>query len=262
MDVRTLAIAAVPFPGGAQVAGHTAVSHGVRAVRGQADFDAMVGLESERHGGGQSVLERTVEHENAIVAGSDAQFILGTDHAHGDFAADFALLDFEGVSLRRVTGGPHCGHHHLLAGGDIGGTADDGQGFGVADVDRGDAEPVRIGVRFAGQDFADDHALQSTGNHGHFLQAFDLESAGGQDVGHLLRIRGLGLGQGQPGGEPIQRYFHDGRFGRVGREFSPRAPCVHPRFDTALNRGVAVPSERLNLGGNGRGFLPTQVRHP
>ena len=122
---------------------------------------------------------------------SDAEFVFGADHALGHLAADLALLDLERLAFHRMAGGADRGDDDLLTSRDVGGTAHDVERSVSADVHRRDAEPVGIGVLSAGEDFAHRHALESTGDGGHFLQPLDLEATGGQDV---AEFRGRLLG--------------------------------------------------------------------
>ena len=208
-QLRSSLFAAVPAPRRAEVEGDAAVAHGVRSVRRQSDFDAVVRFESEGFGGAHSDRRLGRQDEDAVVTLSDAELILGTDHALGDFAADFALLDLERLAFHRVAGGADRGDDDLLAGRDVGSTADDVERGVSADVDRCDTEPVGIGVLATGEDFANGHALEPTGNDGHFLQSLDLEAAGGQDVAEVRGRLLWGCVKREPGGEPIEGDLHD-----------------------------------------------------
>ena len=62
-----LAISTVPFRRRPQVAGDPAVPHGVGAVGGEADFDAVVGFQAEGRSGRGAGFEGAVEDEDAVV---------------------------------------------------------------------------------------------------------------------------------------------------------------------------------------------------
>ena len=207
-----LAVSPIPFPRCAQVPGHPPVAHGVRSVRGQADFDAVVGLQAQSGRCGGPCCQAAVQDQDAVVIGADAELIFRADHPHRHLSTNLALLDFEGLALQRVARASHGGHHHLLTGGHVGRSADNRERFAVAHVHGGDAKSIRIGVLLTGQDLADHHAFEAAGHSRHFFQPLHFEATGGEDVGHPLRVGGLRLSEGQPGGDPIQRYFHDGRF--------------------------------------------------
>ena len=185
----------------------------------------MVGFQAQCRSGWCAGLEGNVKDEDAVVVRSEAKFILRADHAHRHLAPNLALFDLERIAFQGMAGGPHRGHDDFLTGRHIGRSADDGQWLSFAHIHRGHAKAVRVGVGLTGEHFSDNHALESSGNGRHFLQSFDLEAAGGQDVAHLLRVGGLRLREGQPGVDPIQRYFHDGRFGAGRANLTHVAPC-------------------------------------
>ena len=233
---RGSTLSSIPSPGGAQVAGDPPVSHGVGPIRRQADFNAVVRSESEDLGRPSADRGRRIQHEDAIVVLSDAEFVLGTDHAFGDFPADLAPLDFERITLHRVTGGADGGDDDLLSRRHIRGATDDVERSVPAHIHGGHSEPVGIRVLAAGQDLPHDHAAETPRHSGHLLEAFHLQTAGREDVAQVLGGPGGSRVEGEPGGEPIQGNLHDAGSGWVGREFSPppRAVGVVEKSKTPL----------------------------
>ena len=81
------------------------------------------------------------DHDAAVVFG-EAQLAFGADHAEGGSAAQLGLLDDQAAGH----GGAHQGHGDFLAGGHVGGAADDVQQFALAGVHLADVQVVGFGM--------------------------------------------------------------------------------------------------------------------
>ena len=93
----------------------------IHAVRGNFIFDDRLGLEVEVLLGGRSHHGIFRKDHDSLVGGTDAQFILGTNHSEGFHAADFGFLDLE-IARKH---GSDAGEQHFLACRHIRGAAND-----------------------------------------------------------------------------------------------------------------------------------------
>ena len=119
--------------------------------------------------------------------GSDAQFVLGTEHAERLHAADLAAFDLEFlVAAAGVEHRAHRGAEHFQPRAAVGGAADDLQRLARADVDRGDMQVVGIGMILTGEHLAHHHARKAALDGLDLLKALDLESDVGQYPGNLF----------------------------------------------------------------------------
>ena len=168
-----------------------AVEHGIRRA-------VVLG---ERHTNG-SVLGQ--DHNARVIAGKP-QLASGAVHAHGDHAAQLALLDLD---VAGELGADHGGHD-VVALVEVLGAAHDLQrlGFalgvdvGLAHVDLGDPHVVGIGMRLLG-DHLGRHDVVERLAHG--VDGLDL-GAGADEFGReLLRV----LRKLDHAGQPVIRYFH------------------------------------------------------
>ena len=98
MSVPTDALAVAPVPAAAQVTGDPAVSHGIGAVGGQADF--MQWSDSPSAEAAVCRARGRVKDEDAVVVRSEAKFILRADHAHRHLAPNLALFDLERIAFQ------------------------------------------------------------------------------------------------------------------------------------------------------------------
>ena len=121
--VRTLQRArdAIVHQVGIQIAGDTPVGGRIHAVRGNFIFDDRLGLEVEVLLGGRSHHGIFRKDHDSLVGGTDAQFILGTNHSEGFHAADFGFLDLE-IARKH---GSDAGEQHFLACRHVRGAAND-----------------------------------------------------------------------------------------------------------------------------------------
>ena len=98
----------------------------------------------------------SVEHEDAVGVFADFQLGDGEDHPFRGDPPQLRLAQLLAARHPR----PGQGHGDGLAGGDVGGAADDRPlALAVTGVDRADPQPVGVGVRLGAQHPADDEAL-------------------------------------------------------------------------------------------------------
>ena len=172
---------------GRQVARHADVRRGIHTVGREPHLDQVVVLDAEvvpgrrtRHGIGGKL-------HDPVVRGSDAQFVLGTEHAERLHAADLAAFDLEFlVAAAGVEHRAHRGAEHFQPRAAVGGAADDLQRLARADVDRGDMQVVGIGMILTGEHLAHHHARKAALDGLDLLKALDLESDVGQYPGNLF----------------------------------------------------------------------------
>ena len=172
---------------GRQVACHSEVARRVDAVGRQVHFDHVVVLDVVEFGGGvpDEGLGLRAEHDDAVVRGADADFILGADHAERLDAADFRFLDFEFL-VAVVEGSADGGHYDGLPGGHVGRAADNLYGsFGEAEVYGGDVEMVAVGMLDAGEDLADDDAAKAAADALHEFHAARFKADRGEGFAYF-----------------------------------------------------------------------------
>ena len=154
-----------------------AVEHGIRRA-------VVLG---ERHANG-SVLGQ--DHNARMVAGKP-QLASGAVHAHGDHAAQLALLDLD---VARQLGADHGGHN-VVAFVEVLSTADNLQGLGIAvgihvtgaHVNLGDPHMVGVRVRLFGDHLSGDDMVEGLA---HGLDSLDLGTGAnefGRELGRILR---------------------------------------------------------------------------
>ncbi|OAV65514.1 hypothetical protein Barb4_03326 [Bacteroidales bacterium Barb4] len=71
----------------------------------------------------------------------------------------------------------------------VGCSADNLQGFAAARADSRNMQMVRIGMRFASEDFTDKQAFQAAFNGLNFFYGAGFQSNGGKCCRHLLRLQ-------------------------------------------------------------------------
>ncbi len=190
---------------GPEVPGHPPMAHGVVPVGCQADFNDIIPFET--HNLRHVCTYRSVwgQHHDAVVAAAKSQFIFCANHAKRNFAADLALLDFEGFPARGVQGGADGCHRHLLAFRDVGSTADNAQRTILeSDIHRTNAQAVGVGVLHHFGDVADDHTAEPPKHVFNVVHAFHFQPGGGQDLGCLLDVHFMWEQLSEPAG----RNFH------------------------------------------------------
>ena len=139
-----------------------------------------------------------VENDDPIRVLADLELSLTQHHPVGDDAAQLRSAELGAVGHD----GPGEGHRHRLAGGDVGGAADDRVGA-VARIDLADLEPIGVWVLFGRENPADDEPLIR--RHADAEDALDLDRAHRQQLRHLgdrqRRIAVLA--------QPAERHPHD-----------------------------------------------------
>lgn len=120
--------------------------------------------------------------------GADADFVLGADHAERLYAAELRFLDGEALLLPcGVEGCADGGHDYGLAGGYVGGAADNLQRSLGPGVDLADVHVVAVGMRFAGEHLADNHAAESSADRLDFLERVTFKAQRGQGLSQFGR---------------------------------------------------------------------------
>ena len=140
-----------------QVARHAIMRHRIGAVGRQSDFEQVVVFDLVVVPGRSACRHIVRQHDNPVVAGPDADFILGTEHSQRLHAADFALFYFEAFRLAgRIQHRIDRCNDYFRSGGYIRRTADDlGRGT-VAQIDGRYVQLVGVGMLLAGEDFTHD----------------------------------------------------------------------------------------------------------
>ena len=170
---------------GPQVAGHAPMPHGIVAVGGQSNFDDVVSFQANEFSQGLSHLCCVIEHEDAVVARPEAQFVFGANHAQRHLAADFSFLDFERLAFCRVKGASHRRDRDFLSLCHVARPANDVKHVG-SDVHLATTKPVCIGVR-RDRGHVSHHDPSKAARHVFdMLHAFHFEACGRQDLGRLF----------------------------------------------------------------------------
>ena len=133
------------------------------------------------------------QHHDAGVVGTQLQLVGSAEHTLADGAAQLAFLDLVVFGVRGVDLGAYLGADHLLAGGHVGGAADDVQRTLAAHVDGGQVQVVAVGVRLAGQYLRYHHMLQTALDGLHLLHAVHLQAGESQQVVQFLRSHILNI---------------------------------------------------------------------
>ena len=122
---------------GEDIASHAIVAGSVDAVGGKFHLEAIVALDVEIFGGGSAGLHVGIDHDDAVVACADADFVFGAYHTHRLDAADLGLLDFDFL-IAVIEDSAYGGNYDGLSGSHIGSATHDLlRGF-AAEVDRSD----------------------------------------------------------------------------------------------------------------------------
>ena len=189
---------------GVEVAGHTVVRAGIGTVGGNIYLDDVVALQIIIGGGGHTHGRFGGEHDDAVVAGTYADFVFGAYHAVAFYAAQFGLLD-DKLFVAIIKGGTDGGYDHLLAGCHIGGAADNLYHLAFAKVDAANMQMVRVGVHFAGEHFGSDDAFQAATDGLHFFHTAHFKAYRSEGFGYLIGREG----KIDVFFEPIVRYIHN-----------------------------------------------------
>ena len=170
-----------------EVARATDVRSAVHAVRREADLIDRIALELKLFAGRRTGNSSGRKHHDALVVGTDAEFVLGTDHTVALHAADLGFLDFERGTVGRGQVRADGRHQHLLAGSHVGRAANHLQQLRLADVEFRNVQVVGIGMLYALHHFGDHDAGKSAGNLLHLFHVFHFQARVGEDGSHLRR---------------------------------------------------------------------------
>ena len=178
------AVAAAP---GIEVARHTDVAGTVHPVGRQADFEKRIFFEPELFAGRRADHGGRIQHHDAGMVVSDAQFIFRADHAEAVHAADAGFLDLEFAAVVGRELRTDGGQQDFLALRHVGRTADHLHQLGGAGVEPGDVEMVGIGMFRTFDDFRHDDAGEAARNLFHSLHVLHFQAGGGKGGRNLLR---------------------------------------------------------------------------
>ena len=159
--------------------------HGIVAVGRQSNFDDVVSLQANEFSQGLSHLRCVIEHENAVVARPETQFVFGTNHAQRHLASDFSFFDFERLAVGRVKGASDRGDGNFLSLCHVARPANDVEHVG-SDVHLATTKPVRIGVRRDRGHVPHHHPSEAARHVFDVFYAFHFEACGRQDLGRLF----------------------------------------------------------------------------
>ena len=164
---------------GVDLAGDPEDAEAVAAVRRHLDLQHRLG-ERDHLGQRRARGERVVEHHDAVVVVADLELVGGEDHP---FRGDPAQLRLAQLLAARH---PRAGERHRdgLAGGDVGGAADDRPRAVLADLDRADPQPVGVGVLDRLGHLADDEVVRR--GRADDVDPLDLGAGHHQPLGQLL----------------------------------------------------------------------------
>ena len=151
-----------------QVAGNTPVGKCISTIGGDVDFDHPVALQMIIFSSRCSHHSVVGQHDDAIVRSSDANLVLGTNHAQALMTTQLSTLDLEFL-VAIVEHTAHVGNNHLLTSLHIRSTADNLLGsFSLAQIDGGEMQ-MRVGDVLARQHLSYEKPFQATFNTLYFF---------------------------------------------------------------------------------------------
>ena len=168
--VRTMqgCFVAVLLQPGIQVAGNTPMGKGIGTICGDVDFNYPVALQMIILSSRCSYYSVLREYDDAIVRSSDANLVLGTNHAQTLMTTQLSTLDLEFL-VAIVEHTAHVGNNHLLTSLHIRGTTDNLlRSFSLAQVDGGEMQ-MRVGDVLTRQHLSYEKPFQATFNTLYFL---------------------------------------------------------------------------------------------
>ena len=170
---------------GIEVACHAIVRAGIGAVGRDVHFDYVVAVYVVvvgRLGAHHGVLW---QHDDAGMVGTDANLVLGTDHAIALDAAQLALFD-DKLLVAVVELCAEGSHDDFLPGCHVGRSAHNLLNFVGADVHGAHVHVVAVGVGLAGEHFSHHESFQATFDGLHFLNAIHFQACGGKCICYFL----------------------------------------------------------------------------
>ena len=117
------------------------------------------------------------QHNDTVVGVSDADFVLGADHAERFHSADFRFLDFELTAVGCIERGADRSHDNNLACCDIWRAAHNLH-RSLSEFDSGDVEMVAVGMFRASEHFADNDAGEAAADRFYRFDAFGFKAYG------------------------------------------------------------------------------------
>ena len=169
-----------------EVTRHAVVAARIRAVGSDIHFDDKVALQVVVTRCGQSHLSILGQHDDAVVACSHSDFILGTNHSITLDATQFTL--FDGKTLIPIIELAAQGSHHdLLSCRHIGSSAHNLHRFTLSQIDRCHVHVVAVGVRLARKHLTDHDTLETALDALHLFYTIYLQTRTRQCIGHFLR---------------------------------------------------------------------------
>ena len=168
-----------------EVASHAPVRKGIGAVGRDVDLDDVVALNVVVLGCRRSHHSVVGQHDDSVVAVSNANLVLGTNHAQALVAAKLGTLDLE-LLVAIVEHAAHIGNNHLLASLHVGCSADNLlRSLSLAQVDSGQMQ-MRVGDVLAGQHLTNIEPFQATADALHLFHAANFKSYRRQGSSHFL----------------------------------------------------------------------------
>ena len=164
-----------------EVAGDADVRRCIHAVGCDLILDHGFGLEVQVVLGGSADDGIGLEHHDAGMVFADAELVSRADHAERLNAADLGFLDLEIAGKDGAEGG----EKDLLAGGDIGSTADHGDRLAVTGVHLRDVQVIGVRMRFAFEHFGHHYAGETSGDLFLFFDRIHLDAYRGDGIRHL-----------------------------------------------------------------------------
>ena len=125
------------------------------------------------------------EHDDAIMACTDTDFILCTNHAVALYATKFALLDSETL-IAVIEFATQLSHNHLLTGSYIWSTAHYLLHHSIAFIHCSDMHVVTIRMRFTSEHFAHYKAFKTTLYRLYFFYSLNFETHAGEGLAHFF----------------------------------------------------------------------------
>ena len=168
-----------------EVASHAIMARRVHAVGRELDFETPVAFDVEIFGGRSAGPYFFGNHDDALVARSETEFVFGAYHAHRLDSAYLRFLDLYflvAVIEDCADGGDHDG----LPGGHVRGTADNLLGFVASEVDGGDVKMVGVGMGLAGEHLADHHAAKAAADALNLFDSVAFQTYRCQHGGQIL----------------------------------------------------------------------------
>ena len=169
-----------------EVTCYTVVGAGVGTVGSDIDFHDIVLTHVINLIGGHSDFGVQRQFDDACVGCSDTDFVLGTQHAFADHAAEFRAFDGKGFSVGRIEHTAHGGEDDFQTCRSIGRAANDLQKRHIGRVGNANAtnvQVVAVGMGRTLHDFGGDEPFESTSHAISFFHSVGFETDGSESFG-------------------------------------------------------------------------------